>query len=148
MRTRSDTGNDARIPGYRLPHGTMGYLKVAGDQVMDQPVGGVLSHAALFYRGQPEYTDRIAAFVLAGLDRGEPALIALPGGRDRMIWARLEGTPGEVAFADMTELGRNPARIIPEVRSFTAKHPGQRVRFVGEPIWPGRTDAEIREATR
>jgi anti-sigma regulatory factor (Ser/Thr protein kinase) len=53
-----------------------------------------------------------------------------------------------VAFVDMAELGRNPARIIPEVRSFTAKHPGQRVRFVGEPIWPGRTYPEIREATR
>ena len=115
---------------------------------MDQPVGGVLSHAALYYRSQPEYIDRITAFVLAGLDRGEPALIALPGGRDRMIGAHLEGTPGEVAFADMTELGRNPARIIPEVRSFTAKHPGQRVRFVGEPVWPGRRDAEICEATR
>jgi len=115
---------------------------------MDEPAGGVLSHAALFYRSQPEYIDRITAFVLAGLDRGEPALIALPGGRDRMIGARLEGTPGEVAFADMTELGRNPAQIIPEVRSFTAKHPGQRVRFVGEPIWPGRRDAEICEATR
>ena len=115
---------------------------------MDEPAGGVLSHAVLFYRSQPEYIDRITAFVLAGLDRGEPALIALPGGRDRVIGARLEGTPGEVAFADMTELGRNPAQIIPEVRSFTAKHPGQRVRFVGEPIWPGRSDAEICEATR
>ena len=115
---------------------------------MDEPVGGVLSHTALFYCSQPEYIDRITAFVLAGLDRGEPALIALPGGRDRMIGAHLEGTPGEVAFADMTELGRNPAQIIPEVRSFTAKHPGQRVRFVGEPIWAGRTAAEIREATR
>jgi anti-sigma regulatory factor (Ser/Thr protein kinase) len=126
----------------------MGYLKVAGDQVMDQPVGGVLSHAALFYRSHPEYIDRITAFVLAGLDRGEPALIALRGGRARVIGARLEGTPGEVAFVDMAELGRNPARIIPEVRSFTAKHPGQRVRFVGEPVWPGRTCPEIREATR
>ncbi len=115
---------------------------------MDEPVGGVLSHAALFYRSQPEYTDRIAAFVRAGLDRGEPALIALAGNRTRMIAARVEGAPGEVAFADMAELGRNPARIIPEVRSFTAKHPGQRVRFVGEPIWPGRSPAEIREATR
>jgi anti-sigma regulatory factor (Ser/Thr protein kinase) len=115
---------------------------------MDQPVGGVLSHAALYYRSQPEYIDRITAFVLAGLDRGEPALIALPGGRARKVGACLEGTPGEVAFADMTELGRNPARIIPEVRSFTAKHPGQRVRFVGEPVWPGRRDAEICEATR
>ncbi len=48
----------------------------------------------------------------------------------------------------MAELGRNPARIIPEVQAFTDKHPGQRVRFVGEPIWPGRSAAEICEATR
>jgi len=126
----------------------MRYLRVAGDHVMDEPVGGVLSHAALFYRSQPEYADAIAAFVRAGLDRGEPALIVLPCGRADAIAASLDSAPGEVVFADMTELGRNPARIIPEVRSFTDKHPGQRVRYVGEPIWPGRTAAEIREATR
>jgi anti-sigma regulatory factor (Ser/Thr protein kinase) len=126
----------------------MRYLKVAGDYVMDEPVGSILSHTALFYRSQPEYTGRIAAFVRDGLDRGEPALIALPSDRARMIGATLDGGPGEVVFADMTELGRNPARIIPEVRSFTDKHPGQRVRYVGEPVWPGRTAAEIREAAR
>jgi len=56
--------------------------------------------------------------------------------------------PGELAFADMAELGRNPARIIPEVRSFADKHLGRRVRFVGEPVWPGRTPAESCEAAR
>jgi anti-sigma regulatory factor (Ser/Thr protein kinase) len=115
---------------------------------MDEPVGDVLSHAAFFYRGHLEYTDRIAAFVRAGLDRGEPTLIALPGDRARAIGARLDSAAGEVAFADIAELGRNPARIIPEVRSFTDKHPGQRVRYVTEPIWPGRSVAEIREAAR
>src|SRR5690348_10364841 len=126
----------------------MRYLKLAGEHVMDEPVEGVLSHAVLFYRSQDEYTDRIAAFVRAGLDQGEPVLIALPGDRAKAIDASLDSAPGEVAFADMAELGRNPARIIPEVRSFTAKHPGQRVRYVGEPVWPGRSPAEIREATR
>src|SRR5215472_16935318 len=126
----------------------MRYLRVAGEHVMDEPVGGVPRHAALFYRSQPEYTGRIAAFVRAGLDQGEPALLALPGDRIHMIAASVESAPGEVAFMDMTELGRNPARIIPEVRSFADKHPGQRVRFVGEPIWPGRSPAEICEAAR
>jgi len=115
---------------------------------MDEPVGGVLSHAALFYRGEAEYAGQITAFLQAGLARGEPALIALPGGKSRMIGARLDAMPGELALADMTKLGRNPARIIPEVRSFTDKHPGQRVRYVGEPIWPGRSAAETCEATR
>src|SRR5215469_16098959 len=101
----------------------MRYLNVAGEHVMGEPVGGVLRHATLFYRSQSEYADRIAD---AGLD----------------------AMPGELAFLDATELSRNPARIIPEVLSFIDKHPGQRVRCVGEPIWPGRSPAEICEAAR
>ncbi len=115
---------------------------------MDEPVGGVLGHTALFYRSGPEAAGRIAAFVGAGLELGEPAFIALPGDRAAAVAASLDGAPGEVIFADMAELGRNPGRIIPEVRSFTEKYPGQRVRYVGEPIWPGRSAAEICEATR
>ena len=115
---------------------------------MDEPVGDVLSHTALFYRSEAEYTAQITAFVQAGLAHGEPALIALPGDKARTIGACLDAMPGELAFADMTELGRNPARIIPELRSFTDKHPGQRVRYVGEPVWPGRTAAETCEAAR
>jgi anti-sigma regulatory factor (Ser/Thr protein kinase) len=126
----------------------MPYLKGAGDHVMDQPDGGVLSHAAFRYRGQPEYAAAIAAFIQAGLAAGEPALVAVPGAKARVIRDRLDDGPGEVAFTDMTELGRNPARIIPEVRAFADKHPGQRVRFVGETAWPGRSAAEICEAAR
>src|SRR5580704_11838625 len=115
---------------------------------MDEPVGGVLSHTALFYRSEAEYTGQIAAFARAGLAQGEPVLIVLPGDKARMIAGCLDAMPGELALADMAELGRNPARIIPEVRSFTDKHSGQRVRYVGEPIWPGRSAAEMCEAAR
>jgi anti-sigma regulatory factor (Ser/Thr protein kinase) len=108
----------------------------------------VLSHVAFFYRSEAEYVGKIAAFVEAGLARGEPTLVVLPDGRSRAISDCLNSQPGELVFADMAELGRNPARIIPEVRSFTDKHPGQRVRYVGEPIWPGRSAAETREAGR
>ena len=75
-------------------------------------------------------------------------MVAVPGAKARAIGDHLDDGPGEVVFTDMTKLGRNPARIIPEVRAFADKHPGQRVRFVGEPIWPGRSAAEICEATR
>ena len=115
---------------------------------MDEPVGGGLSHAALFYHGEPEYTERIAAFVRVGLDHGEPTLLMVPGGKARMANAGLDAIPGELAFVDAAELSRNPARIIPEVLSFIEKHPGQRVRCVGEPTWPGRSAAEACEATR
>jgi anti-sigma regulatory factor (Ser/Thr protein kinase) len=125
----------------------MPYLKGAGDHVMDEPDGGVLSHAEFCYRSQPEYAAAIVAFVQTGLAAGEPAMVAVPGAKGRVIGDRLD-VPGEVVFTDMAELGRNPARIIPEVRAFLDKHPGQRVRYVGEPIWPGRSAAEICEAVR
>ena len=115
---------------------------------MDEPAGGGLSHAAFFYRGQPDYVAAIVAFVQSGLAAGEPALVAVPGTKASVIRDQLPAVPGEVVFTDMAELGRNPARITPEVRAFADKHPGQRVRFVGEPIWPGRSAAEIGEAAR
>jgi anti-sigma regulatory factor (Ser/Thr protein kinase) len=115
---------------------------------MDQPDGGVLSHAAFCFRGQPEYAAAIVAFIHAGLAAGEPALVAVPGAKAQVIRDRLDDGPGEVVFTDMAQLGRNPARIIPEVRAFADKHPGQRLRFVGEPVWPGRSAAEVCEAAR
>jgi anti-sigma regulatory factor (Ser/Thr protein kinase) len=48
----------------------------------------------------------------------------------------------------MVTLGRNPGRIIPAIQDFLDENPGRRTRFVGEPIWSGRTRAELDEATR
>jgi len=105
-------------------------------------------HVALFYRDQAERRAQILGFARAGLTRGEPSFIALPGDEARLLGERLNAEPGDVVCSDMADLGRNPARIIPELRAFIDNHPGRAVRFVGEPIWPGRTPAEICEATR
>jgi anti-sigma regulatory factor (Ser/Thr protein kinase) len=107
-----------------------------------------LSHHALIHGDQREYLTHIADFVRAGLAGGEPVLISVPGHRDRMVRARLGRDSARVAYADMTETGRNPARIIPEIKAFADAHPGQRVRFVAEPAWPGRSAAELCEVTR
>jgi len=48
----------------------------------------------------------------------------------------------------MAETGRNPARLIPELYAFVEEHPGRRVRYIGESVWPGRSDAELCEAAR
>jgi DcmR-like sensory protein len=94
------------------------------------------------------YADAITSFLEEGLAAGEPALAALPCDSLELIRARL-GSAGEmVVFQDMSVLGRNPSRIIPVIRDFTDAHPGDRTRFVGEPIWAGRSPAEIQEATR
>ena len=54
----------------------------------------------------------------------------------------------DVVFAGMAVLGRNPARIIPAVGRFMDQHPGQRVRWLEEPAWPGRSVEEAGEIAR
>jgi hypothetical protein len=50
-----------------------------------------------------------------------------------------------VAFADMEELGSNPARIIAAWVQFVTESGDQPSRGVGEPLWAGRTSVEVKE---
>lgn len=101
------------------------------------PSGGLL-HGALFYRGEHEYLNGVGPFVLDGLRNGEPVLVTVPAGNLAVLRDGLGDAIAEVTTADMTEVGRNPARAIGLMGDFAAEHGGQRVRIVGEPVWPGR----------
>jgi hypothetical protein len=107
-----------------------------------------LVHEALFYLDADEYVAGIESFLLEGLDRAEPALVAVPGSHLEVLRSTLSAdAQQQVRFIDMATAGRNPGRIIPTVLfSFAREHSGARVRIVGEPIWPGRTAAEYRAA--
>jgi anti-sigma regulatory factor (Ser/Thr protein kinase) len=105
-------------------------------------------HTALLYSSASEYAQSVGGFALAGLDAGEPVMIAVPGRHADLIKNSLGPKAGQVAFGDMAKLGRNPARIIEVIDAFAAAHDGQPVRYVGEPVWPSRTDAEKAEAMR
>jgi len=112
------------------------------------PPTGVSVHTGFFYDTTGQYLDVISSFLEEGLNAGEPALVAVPHSNLELIRARLGSRGGTVHFRDMCVLGRNPSRIIPAVRRFTDAHRGVRTRFVGEPLWAGRSPAEIEEATR
>jgi anti-sigma regulatory factor (Ser/Thr protein kinase) len=107
-----------------------------------------LRHIGFFYRTQDDYARTVGGFLRDGLSRREPAFAAVPRAKVCLIRDALGADARHVEFADMTEMGRNPAWIIPQVLAFAGRHPGWRVRYVGEPIWAARTGAELREATR
>jgi anti-sigma regulatory factor (Ser/Thr protein kinase) len=106
-----------------------------------------IGHIAMFYRGDADYVDGVASFIRDGLAAQLPVLVAVPPAALDRLRSALAGERGDLSFTDMSELGRNPARIIPAFRQFTDRHPGGSA-FVGEPIWAGRTAAEVAEATR
>jgi hypothetical protein len=110
--------------------------------------GNQFRHLALLYHGRGEYLSALRAFVQACAARGDAVFVAVPRRKAQLVRQELGDAPAHVTLADMAELGRNPARIIPAVLSYASQHRGQNVCFIGEPIWPGRTAAEIQEATR
>jgi anti-sigma regulatory factor (Ser/Thr protein kinase) len=104
-------------------------------------------HEALFYSGEEEFLAGTVPFVRDGLWAGEPVLVAVGERKTTALKDALGDDSDAVQFVDMEALGRNPARIIPAWREFVAARPaGARpVRGIGEPIWPGRSPAEVDE---
>jgi anti-sigma regulatory factor (Ser/Thr protein kinase) len=106
-------------------------------------VTGDFVHQALLYRDPAEFLAGTVPFVESGLAAREPVLVAVPGANVDLLGGSLGGAADLVRFADMTQAGRNPGRIIPWVlHAFLEEHAGTRVRVIGEPIWAGRSDVE------
>jgi anti-sigma regulatory factor (Ser/Thr protein kinase) len=108
------------------------------------------SHEALLYAGEDEFLEGTIPFVREGVDAGEPVLLALSAPRLERIEDELDGDREAVFLADLSDVGANPARIIPAWRRFAEEHSTSElpVRGIGEPIWPGRTPDELVEAQR
>ncbi|MFC9585763.1 anti-sigma factor RsbA family regulatory protein [Streptomyces yangpuensis] len=106
-------------------------------------------HPALFYRDLAEYLAEVGDFVRGAVAADEPVLVAVPGTRLEALRESL-GTGGGtgITWTDMTELGRNPGRVLAALQEFADRHAGRAARIVGESIWPGRSPAEVLEATR
>ncbi len=100
-------------------------------------------HPALFYRDDAEYLAGVVPFIHAGLAADEPVTVALPTGRLALVRGELGPAADDVLLLDMTEVGRNPGRLLPGVLLPAANaHPDRPVRIVGEPTWPVRTATE------
>jgi anti-sigma regulatory factor (Ser/Thr protein kinase) len=103
-------------------------------------------HTALFYDKSDDYFTVIQDFVRAGTEQAEPVLVAVPHDELPANWRLPAGSP--VMFVDMRRLGANPARIIPALQTFADRHPGKRVRYLAESVWPTRPAAEQLAAAR
>ena len=107
-----------------------------------------LVHQAFLYERESDYVRTLSKFAFEGLDAGERVVIAVPGENLTRMQYAIGDRATEITFADMTQVGRNPARIIPFITEFLSRGSRRRVRFVGEPIWRGRSAAEIAEGVR
>jgi anti-sigma regulatory factor (Ser/Thr protein kinase) len=102
-------------------------------------------HTALFYAGEEEFVRRTAHFIRAGIPRGEPTLVVVSSEKIDRLRHELGPDGASVHYADMGDVGSNPARIIPAWQEFIEAHPGRQLRGIGEPIYPERDAAELIE---
>lgn len=107
-------------------------------------------HEALMYDGPDAFLARTSALIRGALAADEPVMVALRTHQIENLREELGREAERVRFADMVELGRNPARIIPAWRDFVDERPTEDVRVwgIGEPIWAERDSEELLECQR
>lgn len=99
-------------------------------------------HTALLYHSEHEYVDWLARFIFEGLALAQAVLVAVPGDRLASLRTALGDAAADVTMADITEIGRNPGRILAAQLAFVDRHPGRHVRIIAEPLWAGRSAFE------
>jgi anti-sigma regulatory factor (Ser/Thr protein kinase) len=111
-----------------------------------EPTAG-FRHEALFYSGEEEFVAAAAAFIRAARADDAATLVVVSARKIERLCEELGDEADDVRFADMVDVGSNPARIIPAWREFVDEHggTGRPLRGIGEPIWAGRGDAEVVE---
>lgn len=103
-----------------------------------------IHHEAYFYRGLEQFLTDTLRFIDDAPD-DTPILIAVEDRKIRALRSRLGPSAAAVEFLAMADAGRNPGRLISAWHDFLARHPGRPVRGVGEPLWAGRSPAEVLE---
>jgi anti-sigma regulatory factor (Ser/Thr protein kinase) len=118
-------------------------------EVIDH-AGNCFHHATLLYAGESGFLQGTLPFIEEAITAEEPILVAVSNTRIALLREALGSLSEQVSFADMYILGGNPACIIPAWRRFLAvSAPDERpVRGIGEPIWAGRSEAELTECQR
>ncbi len=105
-----------------------------------------LRHSVVFYRTEREYLDCVVPLAAEWLTADRPVLITLPEPRIAMLRPALgalaDDESANLVMTDVTVVGRNPGRLLGMAGCFVRQHPNRQVLMIGEPVWPGRTEAE------
>src|SRR3954469_6305785 len=107
-------------------------------------------HEAMLYEGAEAFVAGAAPFIRAAVAADEPIMVAVGADKLDLLRSHLGEDADGVHFADMAEVGSNPARIIPAWRDFVNEHGrgGRGLRGIGEPIWAEGTADEPVECQR
>jgi anti-sigma regulatory factor (Ser/Thr protein kinase) len=108
-------------------------------------------HELLLYEGADGFVAGTLAPVRAALERGAGVLVAVDTARATVLGKALGKGAERVRFLDVRALAGNPARLLAVWRDFASEHAtsGEGCALaICEPVWPGRSPAELSECER
>jgi MEDS: MEthanogen/methylotroph, DcmR Sensory domain len=108
-------------------------------------------HRALLYGTDEEMVTTAGPYLAEGIERSEPVLAVLRSGNIELLREHLGADARRVEFADAAAWYSSPAAALDAYRAFaTAKLEGgaQWLRILGEAVWVGGSESEVRHWTR
>lgn len=127
----------ARALGVSVDH-------LIGPAAMNPP--RMLDHQALIYGTDAELVTPMTPFVTTGLERGEAVLVVTTPARIGLLQDALGTAASQVTFASSRDWYTTPTEALRRHRRFIDDHlrsGAAWIRIVAEPVWDGRSAAEI-----
>jgi transcriptional regulator with XRE-family HTH domain len=111
----------------------------------------MLKHSMFPYRTEDQFRTTMGSFLADGVERSEALLAVTTLANIELLREHLGTDANKVRFIDLRDFYSTPIAALEAIRSFSdAKlaSGASWVRFLGEPRWAGRSDAEVRLWTR
>jgi hypothetical protein len=125
---------------------------------VDYLVGGratvsprLLRHRALIYNSDDEYLASALPFLAEGIERYDCVLAVTAKRQARLLHDALGDNASQVEFMDSSEWYQSPHGALHDYRGFVQERferGAPWIRIIGEPVWAGRSKAEVRAWTR
>jgi transcriptional regulator with XRE-family HTH domain len=111
----------------------------------------MLEHSVFPYRADDQFQATIGSFLAEGIERSEAVLAVTSAANIELLREHLGKDAGKVEFVDAKGWYSTPIGALEGFGSFCdakLQRGAGWVRVVGEPVWAGRSDADVRLWTR
>ncbi len=128
-------------------------LGISIDYLVDgsMPRTRMLDHSVFPYRDDDRFQAAIGSFLAEGIERSEGVVVATTPANIELLRESLGKEAGKVEFVDSSVFYSSPLAALDAVKAFSDAELARGapwVRFLGEPVWEGRSAAEVRLWTR
>jgi hypothetical protein len=120
-----------------------------GREATTAPDGAEFVHHAALYGSDDAFVAMALPFLTGGLAAGEPVLAVTTSANLELLRDALGERADAVDYAESAYFGRRPPHRVTAFERYRRGHAAaRRVRILAEPVWAGRSPAEVADWTR